>query len=732
VVSHNNTPFITIYNRSGDTFTKLANPATLPASTSNGVAWNHDGSSLAVAHATSPFITIYNRSGDTFTKLANPETLPPNTVNDVAWSPDGSKLAVAHSTSPFITVYNRSGDTLTKLANPAVLPPSTGNDVAWSADGTLLLVGHNNAPYLTLYRLSGSTLTRVDPSELPTDNGVSASFDAADRYLAVSAADNLIRILRRNDAVFRRMGGEPDEPNAIIGAVAFGEKFLAVSSLSGSPSFALYEIQEALLTATLAPATASFAGKGEMAAVLADAQAQFKPPSIMRAELDDATALFTGSGLFAAYLGAATSEINGKGALVASTAPATAYMPGKGALAASLSMTSAAMQGAGQIAASLAPAAADIDGAGRIASVLAAASGRWKAITFWLRTALDGVHVIDATAVDHAWRLRDGASLTEQTQTVGSFVSSVVDQIIAADKLAIVRDFLLSEQITITDLLDEQRRPVAVVVDAMVATDVAASVHQAVMLLASALALNESAAAALTFSVADALQIDDAVARALAQNAWLLSSALLSSALDSALTGTAVLIDTPQLDESLHGSLTGTHAIADAVQADAVLLLEGIPYEAWVVNTESGAPSEYRNWNFDSMCRLGDRYYGASESGLFRLDGDDDAGDPIEASVRTGDLDFGSPNIKRPLTAHIGYTAAGDMVLKVTVTHEGKRSEFWYRCKNPVRGTATEAKLPLGRGLASRRWQFELVNTAGADFDFESITLQMLELGRRL
>jgi hypothetical protein len=42
---------------------------------------------MAVAHATSPFVTIYKRSGDTFTKLANPATLPTNFGYGVAFYP---------------------------------------------------------------------------------------------------------------------------------------------------------------------------------------------------------------------------------------------------------------------------------------------------------------------------------------------------------------------------------------------------------------------------------------------------------------------------------------------------------------------------------------------------------------------------------------------------------------------------------------------------------------------
>ena len=49
--------------------TKLANPATLPTGDGRGCAFDPTGTYLAVAHENSPYITIYKRSGDTFTKL---------------------------------------------------------------------------------------------------------------------------------------------------------------------------------------------------------------------------------------------------------------------------------------------------------------------------------------------------------------------------------------------------------------------------------------------------------------------------------------------------------------------------------------------------------------------------------------------------------------------------------------------------------------------------------------
>src|SRR5690606_37173140 len=45
------------------------------------------------------------RSGDTFTKLANPADLPTGNGNGTAFSPDSQYMSVAHDTSPYITIY---------------------------------------------------------------------------------------------------------------------------------------------------------------------------------------------------------------------------------------------------------------------------------------------------------------------------------------------------------------------------------------------------------------------------------------------------------------------------------------------------------------------------------------------------------------------------------------------------------------------------------------------------
>ena len=109
-VAHLSSPYITIYKRSGDTFTKLSDPSSLPAGDGSGCAFSPDGAYLAVSHANSPYITIYKRSGDTFTKLSDPSSLPTGVGYGCAFSPDGTYLAVAHSVSPYITIYKGGGE----------------------------------------------------------------------------------------------------------------------------------------------------------------------------------------------------------------------------------------------------------------------------------------------------------------------------------------------------------------------------------------------------------------------------------------------------------------------------------------------------------------------------------------------------------------------------------------------------------------------------------------------
>jgi len=255
-VGHATTPYITIYKRSGDTFTKLANPATLPPNVGYGTAFSPDGTYLAVSHTTTPFITIYKRSGDTFTKVADPATLPAGTGNGTAFSPDGTYLAVSHNNSPFITIYKRSGDTFTKVANPATLPAGTGRGTAFSPDGTYLAVSHNNSPFITIYKRSGDTFTKLaNPATLPAGTGLGTAFSPDGTYLAVSHNNSpFITIYKRSGDTFTKLTNPATLPTSNGNGTAFSPDgtYLAVGH-EVTPFVTIYKSEKTLLLPDLTP-----------------------------------------------------------------------------------------------------------------------------------------------------------------------------------------------------------------------------------------------------------------------------------------------------------------------------------------------------------------------------------------------------------------------------------------------------------------------------------------------
>ncbi len=185
-------PYVLIYKRTGDTFNKLSDPATIPAGGVYATSLSPDGTYLAVSHAITPFITIYKRSGDTFTKLTpDPSSLPTGIGRGISFSHDGTYLSIAHEVSPFVTIYKRTGDTFNKLTDPAILPTGIGRGSSFSPDGTYLAIGHDVTPFVSIYKRTAGTDTFVklpNPTTLPAGATWGSSFSPDGVYLALSEA----------------------------------------------------------------------------------------------------------------------------------------------------------------------------------------------------------------------------------------------------------------------------------------------------------------------------------------------------------------------------------------------------------------------------------------------------------------------------------------------------------------------------------------------------------------
>ena len=124
-------PYIAIYKKNGDTFTRLPTPADIPLYTVKGVAWNgYDH--LITVHGGYPYTTVYkvNRFTDSFTKLADFTTNQGYADTGAVAVITGSGttyMAFTYSLIPYIKTCTISGDTFAMCANPSLAAtPSIG------------------------------------------------------------------------------------------------------------------------------------------------------------------------------------------------------------------------------------------------------------------------------------------------------------------------------------------------------------------------------------------------------------------------------------------------------------------------------------------------------------------------------------------------------------------------------------------------------------------------------
>jgi hypothetical protein len=154
-------------------------------------------------------------------------------------------------------------------------------------------------------------------------------------------------------------------------------------------------------------------------------------------------------------------------------------------------------------------------------------------------------------------------------------------------------------------------------------------------------------------------------------------------------------------------------------------ITSGDPYVAWVMNANTDGISKYENFSLNSMAMVSGVPLGADEDGIYELEGDDDIGTPISATVRLGKDDFGESLMKRILKAYLGVSASGRLYLR-TITGNGEERTY----RTSTNTTLREMKVDLGRGVKSRYWQFEIANVDGADFELETIQFFPVVLSR--
>lgn len=181
-----------IWKLTGNSLSALSLPNWTAIGTIYSVEWDRTGTAVAFGGNAGTRISIYTRSGDTFTKGSYSGTALAGTVRQMMFNPTKDALIIRQSSSPYTYVMTLSGGTLTMDAGFNTVKTTIGGNFAfWSVDG-------NYAYYwgttIILYRNSyisgvwGATATQNMP--------ISGS-----SYAALNLTNNSVYILtpRSND-----------------------------------------------------------------------------------------------------------------------------------------------------------------------------------------------------------------------------------------------------------------------------------------------------------------------------------------------------------------------------------------------------------------------------------------------------------------------------------------------------------------------------------------------------
>lgn len=315
----------------------------------------------------------------------------------------------------------------------------------------------------------------------------------------------------------------------------------------------------------------------------------------------------------------------------------------------------------------------------------------------------------------------------------GELAAAFAEVLALAEAFAFAWHEDLAEALATADTVVVTSLALHVLAEALALQETAAGGLDAQVVVALAAFVHEVAASGAWDSILDAATLADTLGPVVHALLGLGESLALADAAMPAVTFLVVADEALVLGGSLASALDALQRAGESLHLTARLRLGDTEYLAWVVNTATRAVSTYANYPFNAFAKIGDAWFGSADDGIYVLDGDDDAGTPIPAEIRTGLTHLGTGKLKRLPTAYIGYRTDGEVVLKVVVTGEdGEKDEHWYRLEARPAPTTRATHVKLGRGLKSVYWQFALANVDGADLALDELALVPMLLDRRL
>lgn len=176
-----NPPFLYVFDWATKTLQTISNTG---LGVVRRIAFNGDGTKMAVYHATSPYLRIYNTADWTFVNAASPAGAPGTIgIQHGIFITADDRVVIGSTSSPYISVFDMSGTRLSAITSTAT-NNSVSELIKHPDENALIWVGHNGAPAnkrIGLFNLD--TYACTNPYIDPQKSIRSAAYDTENREL---------------------------------------------------------------------------------------------------------------------------------------------------------------------------------------------------------------------------------------------------------------------------------------------------------------------------------------------------------------------------------------------------------------------------------------------------------------------------------------------------------------------------------------------------------------------
>lgn len=360
-----------------------------------------------------------------------------------------------------------------------------------------------------------------------------------------------------------------------------------------------------------------------------------------------------------------------------------------------------------------------------LADSAAASDNAFFDLSFFLASAATAA---DAVTIAEFWYLVSEAAASDAITSQLELHDTLVSDAYGRDYLVAAFPISMTDSAAAAVVSTAQVSAMVEMMETALASLSAAVVTEISQNLVSVAFAEDSMAFGYLVMLSDAAEADDTLTAAAIASDTLSDTAGADDAITAVRAVTVVLSENVLATDTLTAQQIMTALLESSAVVHALMIVGDEVYDVWVMNTELGAVSSYEDFDFSGFARLGERYYGLKDDGIYELTGSTDDGDVISAQIATGLNSLGSEYHKRVPAIYVGYTADNTLVAKVVTTDAGVKRENWYELSPIEKEATTDNRLNPAVGLKSVYWQFKL---AGNNFTLDSVKLWRALTSRR-